>query len=88
MNVKAIESRSSGDPGSRAELRTLPAALREALLVEDEVVSLAEAWAHEDQCVVLARSSTKRSVDSSAMTARSMDGWKSNSNWARRLSSG
>jgi len=36
----------------------------------------------------LRRSSTKRRVESSAMTARSIEGWKSNSNWERRLSSG
>jgi glutamine---fructose-6-phosphate transaminase (isomerizing) len=53
--IALLSAALSGDPGSRAELRALPAALREALLVEDEVVSLAEAWAQEDQCVVLAR---------------------------------
>jgi glucosamine--fructose-6-phosphate aminotransferase (isomerizing) len=53
--IAMLSAALSGDPGSRAELRALPAALREAFLVEDEVVALAGAWAREDQCVVLAR---------------------------------
>ena len=45
----------SADGASRAELRALPAALRDALAVEDRVVELAHAWSAEDRSIVLAR---------------------------------
>ena len=52
----------------------------------DREVALADTGRPEEQRVAVLLD--ERSVDSSAMTARSMLGWKSNSNWARRLSSG
>jgi glucosamine--fructose-6-phosphate aminotransferase (isomerizing) len=45
----------SGDATSVAQLCALPAALREALLMEDAVARLAQARAGDDRCVILAR---------------------------------
>jgi glucosamine--fructose-6-phosphate aminotransferase (isomerizing) len=45
----------AGDARSRAELAALPAALRAALLVEDEMARLAAGYAAEERAVVLAR---------------------------------
>lgn len=50
-----LSSALSADPESAAELRDLPAALRSALAVEDEVARIAARWADEDRCAVLAR---------------------------------
>jgi glucosamine--fructose-6-phosphate aminotransferase (isomerizing) len=50
-----LSSAISADPESAAELRALPAALRSALGVEDQVAALAGAWGSEDRCAVLAR---------------------------------
>ncbi len=45
----------SGDDESIGELRALPGAVRAALAVEGRMADLAERWASEDQCAVLAR---------------------------------
>jgi len=50
-----LSSTLSGDATSAAQLGALPAALREALLVEDAVARLAQGRAGDDRCVVLAR---------------------------------
>ena len=50
-----LSSTLSGDAASAAQLRALPAALRQALGTEDDVARLAQAGAAEDRCVVLAR---------------------------------
>jgi len=50
-----ISSALSDDPESAVELRAVPAALREALLVEDAVARLAAVRATQDRCAVLAR---------------------------------
>jgi glutamine---fructose-6-phosphate transaminase (isomerizing) len=50
-----LSSALSGDATSAAQVRALPVALREALLVEDAVARLAQARAGEDRCAVLAR---------------------------------
>jgi glutamine---fructose-6-phosphate transaminase (isomerizing) len=50
-----LSSALSGDAASSDELRALPGALREALLVEDQVALLAEARAADDRCAVLGR---------------------------------
>lgn len=50
-----LSSALSDDGPSAAELRALPAALREALVAEDRVARLAEARATDDVCAVLGR---------------------------------
>ena len=45
----------SGDERSRAELRAVPAAIREALEQEPRIEQLAVSWAGFDRCAVLAR---------------------------------
>jgi glucosamine--fructose-6-phosphate aminotransferase (isomerizing) len=45
----------SGDRESRDELRSVPAALRVALEQESTIAGLADSWAGEDRCAVLAR---------------------------------
>lgn len=50
-----LSSAVSADPASAAELRALPAALRSALSVEDEVARIATSWASVERCAVVAR---------------------------------
>lgn len=50
-----LSSAVSADPASAAELRALPAALRSALSVEDEVARIATSWAGEERCAIVAR---------------------------------
>ncbi len=50
-----LSSAVSADTESAAELQALPAALRLALAVEDDVARIAGRWAGEDRCAVLAR---------------------------------
>jgi glucosamine--fructose-6-phosphate aminotransferase (isomerizing) len=45
----------SGDEASTSELRALPVAMRAALEAEDAIAAIAERWAAEDRCAVLAR---------------------------------
>jgi len=53
--IAMLSSALAGDATSRAELHALPVALRAALLAEDTVERLADAYATEDRCVVLGR---------------------------------
>jgi glutamine---fructose-6-phosphate transaminase (isomerizing) len=53
--VAMLSAALSGDEASRDELRALPAALRIALAQESVVAPLAEAWAKESRCAILAR---------------------------------
>ncbi len=53
--VAMLSSALLGDGAAPPALRALPAALREALLVEDTVAGLAEARAGQDRCAVLGR---------------------------------
>jgi len=50
-----ISSALSGDAESAVQLRAVPGALREALLVEDAIAGLAAVRATQDRCAVLAR---------------------------------
>jgi glucosamine--fructose-6-phosphate aminotransferase (isomerizing) len=53
--LAVLSSMLSADPASRDELRIIPSALRIALAGEAEIARLAEHWAGEDRCVVIAR---------------------------------
>ena len=53
--VAMLSAALSGDERSREELRAIPAALRTVLETEAVVAPLAEAWARESRCAVLAR---------------------------------
>lgn len=53
--IAMLSSALSGDEESAAELRSVPAALREALEQEALVERLAREWAGESRCAVLAR---------------------------------
>jgi len=53
--VAMLSAALSGDERSREELRAIPAALRTVLETEAVVAPLAEEWARESRCAVLAR---------------------------------
>jgi glucosamine--fructose-6-phosphate aminotransferase (isomerizing) len=53
--IAMLSSALSGDDGSAAELRAIPAALRRVLAEEGAIVELAGRWAAEPACAVLAR---------------------------------
>lgn len=53
--LAVLSSMLSADPASRDELRIIPSALRIALAREAEIARVAEHWAGEDRCVVIAR---------------------------------
>jgi glutamine---fructose-6-phosphate transaminase (isomerizing) len=50
-----LSSAVSADPTSAAELQALPATLRAALSVEDDVARIATSWVNEERCAVVAR---------------------------------
>jgi glucosamine--fructose-6-phosphate aminotransferase (isomerizing) len=53
--VAMLSAALSADPDSRGELARIPEALRAALDQESAVATLAESWADESRCAVLAR---------------------------------
>jgi glucosamine--fructose-6-phosphate aminotransferase (isomerizing) len=53
--IAMLSAALSGDQASQDELRALPAALRTALEQEALVARLAESWAEESRCAILAR---------------------------------
>jgi glutamine---fructose-6-phosphate transaminase (isomerizing) len=53
--IAMLSAALSGDKQSHDELLALPAALRSALDTEPDVAALAEAWATESRCAILAR---------------------------------
>jgi glucosamine--fructose-6-phosphate aminotransferase (isomerizing) len=53
--IAMLSAALSGDQASQDELRALPAALRAALEQEALVARLAESWAEESRCAILAR---------------------------------
>ncbi len=53
--VAMLSAALAGDTASRRALDNLPSALRAALDLEDRVAPLAESWAVENRCAVLAR---------------------------------
>jgi glucosamine--fructose-6-phosphate aminotransferase (isomerizing) len=53
--IAMLSAALSGDEASQDELRAIPAALEAALEQEAVVASIAESWARENRCAVLAR---------------------------------
>ncbi len=53
--IAMLSSALSGDDGSAAELLAIPEALRRALGEEEAIIALAQQWASEPACAVLAR---------------------------------